>query len=94
MEKLLLPAYRVKMPNANLSSRFVQTIVVVPPKVLPMDVYNALLSGGQVESIHHGWISNKGKYYTAEEAMHWADENNLLDRRVRVLGLEDYQGAW
>lgn len=94
MERPLLPAYMIMYYSEHLQKE-ISVPVIVPNKVLPMDLYNTLSRAGQsIDSIYHGWITTRGRYVTSEEAAELALEANLLDEKTTKLTIAEYQGSW
>ena len=88
------PAYRVDIYSSHMK-RVIETFVVLPDGVYPMDLYNALSSFAlEVPSIHYGWITTKNRYIDSEAAAVLALDTNMLDKKVTHLSIEDYQGSW
>ena len=93
MERPLRPAFFVGVASSHLR-KTIYTAIAVPDKVYPMDLYNALLRTNLEVDVNYGWITSKGRYVSSEKAAELALETNLLDKVVKYLITEDYQGFW
>jgi len=93
MERPLRPAFFVGVASSHLN-KIIYTAIVVPDKIYPMDLYNALSRTNVEVDANYGWITSKGRYVSSEQAAELALETNLLDKVVKHLTTEDYQGSW
>lgn len=72
----------------------IDAFIVVPDNTLPMDLYNALYKTSNLSRFAYGWITNRGRIITGEEAAKIAFDLGLIDTRVDRLKLVDYKGSW
>jgi hypothetical protein len=94
MEWPTYPAYSITA-YSTLLKKDVTFPVIVPDYVLPMDLYNVLFMMAMTPtSARHGWITNKSRYVTSEEAAALALEANRLDKKVAQLSTTEYTGSW